>query len=74
MGLSPEFEIEFADGQIGVGTRFVLWETHHQCNFTVREVRRDPPRQTLEVAQAIPWAGLLVYTDNPRVSRTYPSS
>ena len=71
----PHFEIEMISGTLNVGDRFVLYDTHHPCNYDIVSVTPADAGIRIEVRQVIMWSdawkGAIVDTDNPKAAQQY---
>ena len=72
----PTFHIEILEGNISIGSEFILWETRHQVKFTVTEIQEVPDNTAykfIQVDTVIPWdeawVGVVVDTDDKMRSR-----
>jgi hypothetical protein len=70
----PEFDVQILSGSLEVEDKFCLYETHHQCWFTILEIKRGPV-STLVVDKPIRYfnwhQGTIVDTENPEAGYEY---
>ena len=71
----PYFDVEMFSGELGIGERFVLFDTHHPCWYDIVSIDPLDAGLRLRVRQAImrrgAWKGAVVDTEEPDAARTY---
>ena len=74
-GELAEFDVYVTDGELIPGSEFVLFETHHPCNFVVEKVNANGELTTIQVQGVVPWdnrwRGAIVDTQNPDAAKKY---
>jgi hypothetical protein len=74
-GKLAEFDVAVVSGEVSPGCEFLLFETHHPCNFVVKQVKNVGELTTLQVHGIVPWdnrwRGAMVDTENPDAAKKY---
>ncbi|MGD2117718.1 MAG: hypothetical protein PVG66_05115 [Chromatiales bacterium] len=74
-GKLAEFDVSVTDGELISGCEFVLFDTHHPCNFVVEKANANGELTTIQVQGVVPWGnrwcGAIVDTQNPDAAKKY---
>lgn len=71
----PEFDVEIISGELSVNDRFVIYETHHPYEVTIRKIEDKGKYLTLSINCPVRYegwhVGTIVDTENPDSDRKY---